>query len=267
MNVVVSQLAVYPVKSTRQISLTRCELDAFGFRGDRRWMVVTPEGRFITQRQRAEMVLINVANESLNIQLSAPDMPAINVSFPDETEAATRQVTVWDDEVMALDAGNTAADWLSRFLKIECRLVYMPDSTFRQVDRRYAPKGRQTGFADGFPLLLISEGSLDLLNQKLKTPVPMARFRPNLVVKGCEPHAEDLWRCIKVGDIDFEVVKPCTRCVIPSINTDTAEKDSELLKVLADYRRDEKSRVIFGMNLIHRNRGNINVGDSVTVIE
>ena len=263
----VSQLAMYPVKSARQISLPSCDLDRFGIKGDRRWMVVTPEGKFITQRQKAEMVLITVAINGEGIQLTAPEMAAFAVVMPQEGSADVRQVTVWDDEVRALDAGNVAAEWLSQFLKTECRLVYMPDTTFRQVDTRYAPEGQQTGFADGFPLLLISEGSLDLLNQNLETPVPMARFRPNLVVKGCEPHAEDQWKRIKVGEVEFAAVKPCTRCVIPSINTDTAEKNGELLKVLAGYRRDVKKRVVFGMNLIHLNQGVINLGDTVTVIE
>ncbi|WP_461534633.1 MOSC domain-containing protein [Spongorhabdus nitratireducens] len=262
-----SQLAVYPVKSTRQIALQQCELDAFGLRNDRRWMVVTPEGQFLTQRQLPQMVLIDVQLTDNGISLQAPDMSLLDVAVPVLNPAGTREVLVWNDTVEALDAGDRAAVWLSGFLQRDCRLVYMPDSTFRQVDPRYAETGQRTGFADGFPLLLISEASLEGLNSKLESPVPMARFRPNLVISGCEPHAEDSWKRIRIGEVEFSLAKPCTRCVIPSINTDTAEKDSRMLKVLAGYRRDERKRVIFGMNLIHSGLGSITVGDKVEVIE
>lgn len=167
---------------------------------------------------------------------------------------------------MALDCGDEAAAWLSRFLEMECRLVFFPEDEIRQVDPTYARSGDRTAFSDGFPVLLISQASLDDLNRRLKTPVAMRRFRPNLVVSGCEPFAEDGWKQIRVGEVTFRVVKPCSRCVIPNIDPDTAEKSAEPTRTLSGFRRRE-NKIFFGQNLIADGMGKLELGMPVEVLE
>jgi uncharacterized protein YcbX len=142
----------------------------------------------------------------------------------------------------------------------------MPDDSVRPVDPDYAGPGHRVGFADGFPFLLISEASLDDLNARLAHPLPMARFRPNLVVGGCEAFAEDRWRRIRIGDLVLDLVKPCSRCIIPTIDIATGERDAEPLRTLMTYRRHD-NRILFGQNLVHRGTGLLRRGMSVEVIE
>jgi uncharacterized protein YcbX len=174
--------------------------------------------------------------------------------------------TVWKDQCQAFDAGDAAANWLSKFLSVKCRLVYFPDGEFRQVDLKYANTGDKTAFSDGFPLLLISQESLDDLNHRLSVPIAMNRFRPNIVIKGCQPFAEDSWKEIRIGGIIFRLVKPCSRCVIPSINIETAEKEDEPLKTLISYRKRD-NKIFFGQNVIAEKKGQIEVGMPVEIIE
>ena len=260
----VSQLAIYPVKSLRQVSLDASEVDHFGLHNDRRWMVVDQNGNYITQRKVARMCLIDAFVIDDQLSLSAPGMSDISVAKP--TIDTILQVTVWDDQCNAFDCGGEIASWLSQFLQIECRLVFFPDNEIRIVDQTYAQENDRTAFSDGFPILLISEASLDDLNSKLDSPVSMARFRPNLVVKGCDAFAEDDWKLIKIGDLTMRVVKPCSRCVIPSIDIETAEKGSEPTRTLSSYRRRD-NKIFFGQNVIANGVGRIEVGMDVEILE
>jgi uncharacterized protein YcbX len=187
--------------------------------------------------------------------LTVPDVAASRVS-----------VTVWADTVDAADAGAEAAAWLSEFLGTDCRLVCFAREAVRPVDRVYAEASDQVGFADGFPFLLISQASLDDLNARLAQPVPMLRFRPNLVIGGSEPYAEDDWRRIRIGDLTFRVAKPCSRCIIPTIDPATARRGSEPLRTLMSYRRRD-NKVYFGQNLVHDAVGRLAVGMPVEVLE
>jgi uncharacterized protein YcbX len=181
--------------------------------------------------------------------------------------AAGREVGVWDDTVAAVDAGNEAAAWLSGTVGESARLVFMPAGTRRAVDNRYGAPGDQVSFADAYPYLLISRGSLDDLNARLAKPLPMDRFRPNLVVAGCAPYAEDKWRRIRIGPVVFRLVKPCTRCAVTTIDQATGAHDGpEPLRTLAGYRQGEGG-VRFGMNLIAEGDGEVRVGDEVVVVE
>ena len=164
-----------------------------------------------------------------------------------------------------LDAGEEVAQWFSEHLGQSCRLVYQGGDGRRGVDRQFSPAGTQVSLADGFPLLLISQASLDDLNRRLDRPVGMDRFRPNLVVSGCEPHAEDQWRQIRIGEMCFDLVKPCARCVIPSIDQDTAQRDSPINRVLASYRRRD-GQIFFGQNLLHQQQGALELGMPVEVL-
>ena len=273
-DIIVSELAIYPVKSLAQIQLQSSYVHKFGLHYDRRWMIVDNKGLFITQRQVSRMCIIQAslvftslaqsASVVTGIQLSAPEMDILDVLVPAGNNI--KQVTVWNDVCHALDCGDEAADWLSQFLQTDCRLVFFPDDEIRQVDLDYAKSGDKTAFSDGFPLLLISQASLDDLNKRLDTPVSMNRFRPNLVVSGCEPYAEDSWKKISIGDITFRIVKPCSRCSIPTINPQTSEKDPQVLKTLASYRRRDNN-IYFGQNVIANGEGQISTGISVKVLE
>ena len=262
-NISISGLSIYPVKSCRGISLTSSHLEAFGLQGDRRWMVVDENGVMLTQRKIAKMCLIQPEIIKTGLVLKTVNMDNLFVEIPSVTK--TVSVKVWEDQCQAYDAGNEAANWLSHVLSINCRLVYFPENEFRQVDLDYANKGDKTAFSDGFPLLLISQASLDDLNQRMQHPVEMNRFRPNIVVSGCEAFAEDTWKKIRIADITFRIVKPCSRCVIPSINIETAEKEDEPLKTLVSYRKRD-NKIFFGQNVISNSMGQIDVGMPVEII-
>ncbi|MDH3354374.1 MAG: MOSC domain-containing protein [Chromatiales bacterium] len=259
----VSGLSIYPVKSLGDSSLERAQIDRFGLRHDRRWMVVDDAGMMRTQRQLPQMTLIQSQVVDGALVLISPDGDLLNVKVPADSERLL--VTVWNDECRAIDCGDEAATWLSNILGDPSRLVYFPDDEMRQVDPNFANLGEQTAFSDGFPLLLISQPSLDDLNGRLDSPVTMRRFRPNLVIDGCEPYAEDGWQKLKIGGLILRIVKPCSRCVIPSIDLETGKKGAEPIKTLASYRmRDNK--IYFGQNVIVEGEGTIEVGMAVEVL-
>lgn len=261
----VTRLAIYPVKSLAGIALQEMTLGARGPAFDRHWLVADPHGQFITQRQRPRMCLIRTALQEGVLTLSAPGVAPLQLPAA-TAEGPRRSVTVWGDTVAACDAGDVAAQWLSDFLETPCRLFYMPRDGVRPVDPGYAEAGDQVGFADGFPLLLITEASLQAFNAELPEPIGFERFRPNVVVSGDAPYAEDAWRRLRIGTIEFVVAKPCARCVIPSIDPLTAKRQPVVSKALARTRRRD-NEVFFGQNLIHRGVGTIRVGDEVLVLE
>ncbi|MDT8451453.1 MAG: MOSC N-terminal beta barrel domain-containing protein [Gammaproteobacteria bacterium] len=267
-NLIISELAIYPVKSMRQTPLKKSEIDMGGLKHDRRWMVVDAKGVMLTQRKLARLCLIQpeLINPEIDcsLLLHAPDMPEIKVSVPDG--AAKRKVKVWRDEVNACDGGDEIAAWLSRFLDLQCRLVYFPDNEIRIVDQSYARPEDHTAFSDGFPILLTTQASLDDLNSRMNETITMVRFRPNIVISGSEAFAEDYWKILKVGDIFLRIVKPCSRCVIPSIDIASAERGSEPTKTLITYRKHD-NKIIFGQNVIADGHGIIEIGMQVEVVE
>lgn len=268
----VTELRIYPVKSLGGIGLTEMALAARGPRFDRHWVVTDRQGQFLTQREYPRMCLIGTALHADALELSAPAMPNLRLVMPRADVAQRSAVTVWRDTIDACDMGAEAAAWLSAYLGTACRLYYMPDDSVRTVDPAYARSGDQVGFADGFPLLLISAASLQAFNAQLSisgagapAAIGSKRFRPNIVVAGNAPYAEDAWRRLRIGAIEFDVAKPCSRCVIPSIDPLTAERQPIVSKTLARVRR-RGDAVYFGQNLIHRGVGVIKVGDEVTVL-
>lgn len=261
----VSGLTVYPVKSCAGLDAHSMRLDRFGPVGDRRWMLVDADNRFMSQRELAAMALIHASPEDTGLRLTH-QQDSLHVSLP-AADAPNRLVSVWSDSVRAQDGGEPAASWLSDILGQACRLVYMGDDCYRRVDGIYAREGETVSFADGFPLLLISQASLDDLNGRLSKPVPMNRFRPNLVVTGCEAYAEDSWCRIRIGDVEFDMAKACARCAMPSIDQDSGHKDSEILRVLAGYRRREDRQTYFGQNLLYTGGGDIALGQQLEVLE
>jgi uncharacterized protein YcbX len=261
---IVSSLSIYPVKSCREVAQNSSYVESFGLRNDRRWMVVDEQGVMITQRKISRMCLIQPELTANGLILNSSTMNPLSIDIPIHNKKCS--VKIWADQCQAFDAGDEAATWLSHILEKKCRLVYFPEDEIRQVDLAYANKGDKTAFSDGFPFLIISQGSLDDLNQRLSSPISMNRFRPNIVIDGCEPFAEDGWKKIRIGDIMFRIVKPCSRCVIPSINIDTAEREEEPIKTLLSYRKRD-NKIFFGQNVIANSNGPIEIGMSVEVIE
>lgn len=262
----VSELNFYPIKSCAGTALSTARVATRGIAHDREWLVVDESNNFITQRELAKMCLIKpeIAPDGSELKLSAPDAEIISVPVTDK--CGQRRVTVWSKSCKADDQGDVAAEWLSNYLGVSCRLVRMSDDFKRQVDQRYAKrKTDQVGFADDFPLLLISEESLQDLNSRIDEALPMNRFRPNIVVKGCEPFDEDKWNTVKIGNVLFDVVKPCARCVITTVDQLTADKGAEPLKALAKY-RNSRNRLLFGQNIVHHSEGQINLGDTLEIL-
>jgi uncharacterized protein YcbX len=261
----VSELYVYPIKSARGVALERAQLDTRGFQHDRRWMLVDDGGVFISQREAHALALVDVALSAGALTVSTPAMPSLRIPF--DASGPSLHCRIWRDEVTATATSPEADAWFSSYLERSCRLVHMPDDARRIVDRTYVAEERIVGFADAFPLLIIGQGSLNALNAKLiaqGTPaVTMRRFRPNIVVAETAPHEEDEWRRIRVGDVDVDVVKPCARCVITTVDVQTGVAGREPLRTLATYRK-RGSKVLFGQNAVHRQHGTIGVGDTVT---
>ena len=262
----VSQLYYHPIKSLGAVSTDVMSIDARGPVLDRRLMLVDDNGKFVTQRQSPYMALINVQHIGNQLVLAFKGAQFV-LDLPDfSLQTRSINTTVWGDEVVGQYAGETASKWISNCINKKVSLVYMSDSEYRQVDLEYAQPGVQTGFSDGFPFLLISQGSLDFLCEKVGYSFSMKRFRPNIVVSGCEPFAEDAWKKIRIGEIEFDLVKPCSRCVIPTINLDTAEKEKEVMQAMLAHRKIGKN-VFVGQNLIHKQQGHISMGMKVEVIE
>lgn len=267
---VITDLYIYPLKSARGIRVDSLSTDRMGPEDDRRWMLVDPRGKFITQRQFPKMALIDVLLSERCIEFSAPHMEAMRLPKSLAGEASNRAecspVQVWRDVCDALDCGNDAAQWFSDYLQTSCRLVKMPNTTFRYVDDEYASHQETVGFADGFPMLLISEASLTDLNERLSTPVPMLRFRPNVVVGGCGPFEEDHWQQLIAEDASvLKVVKPCARCVIPSIDIDSGEKEAEVLQALKTFRRRD-GIIYFGQNALCSEGKTYRVGERLKAV-
>ena len=263
----VSSLHVYPVKGLKGIDLAEARCTDCGIEHDRRWMVVDPQGTFLTQRVHPRMATIWTDLSDATLALAAPDMPALEV--PLRAPAGERmRVRVWRSMVDAAACGAEADRWLSDYLQVPCRLVYMPDDSERLCNADYAGPGKRVGFADGYSYLVVGEASLAELNRRLASrqhpALPMNRFRPNIVVAGSDPHAEDGYRDIRIGAAALRGVKPCGRCEVTTTDQSTGEvRGPEPLATLATYRESGEFGVMFGMNCVTVTPGTIRVGDAV----
>lgn len=261
MPITISQLYIYPVKSLAGIAIDSSKVDAMGLMHDRRWMLVSPTGDFLSQRKFPKMALIQPTFIDQQLILTSANQPDLIVATADTQH--TMQVTIWKDTVTAQRVGEQADKWLSKTLGTPCYLVYIPDNEIRQCDPEFAQQGEHTGFADGFPILILSTASLEDLNQRLDQPVTMKHFRPNIVVEGCYAFAEDDWDTFSIGDVAMRGVKPCSRCILTTVNPATGERNSmEPLQTLMSYRK-QGNNVNFGQNVIHSTTGNIQIGDRV----
>lgn len=265
----VSRLFVYPIKSCRGIAVDSAGLAPRGLAFDRRYMLVDAAGRFLTQRRHPQMALIEVSFADDGFVVTAPGRPPLGLPAALESRLDNVcKVKVWSDTVEATLAGEDANLWFSETLGFACGLVYLADDQHRPVQNEAARFDDEVSFADGAPLLLVSEASLDELNARLERPVGIERFRPNLVVDGCEAHAEDGWRSIAIGAARLDVAWPCSRCVLTTIDPATGERDpdNEPMTTLMRYRRHDRS-VYFGQNLIPRALGTLRVGAECAIEE
>lgn len=263
--ITVSSLIYYPIKACRGFEVDSSNIERMGLEHDRRMMVVTPEGEFLTQREFPKLALVKPDLQGDILTLSAPDFDSIQL--PIRTTGFSWHVNIWKSkDVQAIDQGEEAVEWFSDWLGTSVRLVHVAEGLQRTLDPQYTVnEDDHTGFADGFPILLISEESLGDLNSRLEKPLPMNRFRPNIVVKGCDPFAEDTWNQIQIGDVTLAIVKPCARCEVTTIDKDTLERSKEPLKTLGKYRKHALG-AIFGQNVIPLNGGRLRLGMNVELL-
>ena len=265
MSITVSSLIYYPIKACRGFEVESANVERMGFQDDRRMMVVTPEGDQVTQRENSKLAWVLPTLKDGMLALSAPNFDSIQVNI--QKTGVTQPVNIWKNKgVQAIDQGDESAQWFSDWLGESVRLVHIADGIQRRLNPEYAVNtDDHTGFADGYPILIASEESLQDLNMRLEIPVPMNRFRPNLVIKGCEAYAEDTWNKIKIGDVELAIVKPCDRCVVTTIDKETLIQSKEPLKTLAVYRKHPLG-AIFGQNIIPLNEGRLQLGMNVEVL-
>jgi uncharacterized protein len=262
-----SEINIYPVKSLGGISLNEAEVTDRGLKYDRRWMIVNNEEKFLTQRTNPELALLKtkISHNKLILSHKAKDISPLVIPINSKITETTI-VNIWNDLVSALLVGKYADEWLSDVLGSKCKMVFMPEETERFVDRSYASQNEIVSFADAFPFLIIGQSSLDDLNSRLQEKLPMNRFRPNFVFNAGKPFEEDNWKKFKIGEVIFEAVKPCSRCVTTTIDQENAAKSDEPLKTLSSYRM-VNNKVTFGMNLIHEGTGILRIGDEIEILE
>lgn len=270
---VLRSIHVHPLKTVQGHAPHEAVVEPWGLAGDRRWVLVDSTHKIVTQRPHPRLAL--AAAEPLpggGIRMSAPGRKPLTVEVP--APVATTTIEVWKDKVEAVAADDAAHAWWSAYLETDIRLFHLDDpATRRPIDPRYAKPGETVSFADGYPLLLTTLSSLDALNSLIaqgdhadEGPLPMNRFRPNVVVAGTAPWAEDDWSRIAIGDVTFRIAKKSGRCVVTTTNQETAERGKEPLRTLARHRRFG-DQLCFGTNLVPESTGPVRIGDPVTILE
>ncbi|MCP8688651.1 MOSC domain-containing protein [Marinobacterium sedimentorum] len=260
-----SDLHIYPIKSTAGLRLERAFVEREGLAFDRRFILTDSRGRFLTARKHPALLRVRATPCVEGLILSATGCADMRLSY---SQFSTRYqpVQVWDDEVQGQQCSEAADRWFSDYLGMPCQLLY-----FGSASRRVTALNPDApvAFADGYPLLLIGQGSLQDLAHRCETPLSMGQFRPNLVIADSEPYAEDHWKRIRIGSLELEFVKPCSRCVMVNLDSQTAlaNPQQQPLRTLAKYRRGEKGQVLFGQNLVPMNEAVLEVGMEVEILE
>lgn len=258
----ISEIWIYPIKSLGGISVRSAVVRPKGLAWDRRWMLVDESNQFMTQRNLPQMALFKLTLADGRVQVTHRNE---SVSFPVTGDCSTLfEAAIWDDRVMVGEVSREVSQWFSEQLAMRCRLVSFPEENARPVDPKYRVAEDQVSLADGYPLLIIGQSSLDDLNMRLREPVLMNRFRPNLVFTGGAPYEEDEWKNFSAGTNRFAAVKRCARCVLTTVDPSTGEKGTEPLATLSKYRRVD-SKVLFGQNLIALNYNEVSVGDKIVL--
>lgn len=278
---IVSELYVYPIKSCQGIKLTQAEVISKGFLWDREMMVISKRGKFLTQRQFPQLAKAQIKLEGDRIALSTADNSLPTLIFTPSFEGTEVAVEIWRDHAIAIDQGDEVAAWFHRLLELapdkKCRLVRQSPTQIREVRHKLSFKTENpVSFADGYPFLLTATASLADLNRRIAETyqeaaplIPMNHFRPNIVVETATAFEEDNWKVIKLGDLQFAVVKPCSRCIITTIDQQKGTKNQlkEPLRTLGSFRQFGDRGVMFGENMVPYGEGILKVGDKLEIIE
>ena len=259
MALTVSELWIYPIKSLGGIAISQAAVLPKGIAFDRRWMLVDADNKFMTQRLQHRMALFSLSHApggfTIKYHKEQIFLPAVSQSNP-------FAAVIWNDTVEVMEVSDEHNQWFSRILGITCKLVRFPENNSRPVEAGYVINNEQVSLADAYPLLIVGQNSLDDLNSRMKIPLPMNRFRPNIVFTGGEPYEEDKWHHFSIGEARFAGVKPCARCAITTIDQQTAQAGKEPLATLATYRQ-KNNKVLFGQNLLVTEAGEIKIGDRI----
>lgn len=257
-----SEIYVYPIKSLGGIGVDSAFAEARGLKYDRRYLLVDENNIFMTQRDFPQLALLKLSFSENGFEVfNTQDSSRLIIPLESDSNKNIT-VTIWDDVCKTVLLGDYFDDWFSNMIGKKCSLVYMPDDEKRIVEKKYINDEHIVSFADAYPFLIIGQSSLNDLNERLDLPIPMNRFRPNFVFSGGNPFEEDNWKEFRIGNVNFKAVKPCARCVITTTNQDTAERSNEPLKTLSTYRKLD-NKVMFGMNVVCFNNGNVSVGDKI----
>ena len=263
-----SEIYIYPIKSLGGIRLEKSNITTRGLENDRRFMLVDENGQFLSQREYPQLAIFQTEIESDFLKITDKKTGQnLKVSLSPNSKISSLSVTIWDDETTAIEVSQEASEWFTQTLGISARLVFMHDESQRKIESNYALIGDEiTSFSDGYPILIAGQSSLDDLNHRLENPVNINRFRPNFVFTNGEPFEEDAWHEFNIGNVRFFGVKPCSRCIMTTIDQETGEKKGkEPLLTLNKYRK-AGNRILFGQNVIISQLGTVSVGDDVTVL-
>jgi uncharacterized protein YcbX len=261
-----TEINIFPVKSLSGYSVKSAVVTDRGLKYDRRWMLIDENGKFITQRSMGNMALLRTEVKGEEVELSSKvSNEKISFSVNQKTDKNIEAV-IWNDIVNTNQVSELIDEWLSDTLNIKCSLVYMPEDSKRVVDNKYSLNKDITSLSDGFPFLVIGEESLNDLNSRLTKKISMNRFRTNFVFSGGNPFDEDKWKKIQIGNIFYYPIKPCSRCVVTTIDPETGYKENEPLATLSSFRK-ENNKINFGQNMLHSGIGEINIGAEIKVLE
>ncbi|TRX53135.1 MOSC domain-containing protein [Thalassomonas sp. M1454] len=260
----ISALSIYPIKSTSGIQLSTSMVKERGLEFDRSFVITDLQGKFITGRTKAKLVLVNLQRIANGYLVTAPKMDDLVINFADFSKQH-HSVQVWNDSILAQHCSVNIDEWFSKYLNTQCQLHYFGNEAQRYI----SGFEQQVSFADGYPILLISQASLDDLNSKSTSHTEMAQFRPNIVIQDCSAFAEDNWSKIKIGEVEFILPKHCSRCIFTTVDAHNGKRhaNKEPLATLEKYRLADDGEIYFGQNLIPLNHGKIQIGDKVEVLE
>ncbi|MEM9508833.1 MAG: MOSC N-terminal beta barrel domain-containing protein [Cyanobacteria bacterium P01_E01_bin.35] len=278
---IVSELCVYPLKSAQGITLRQAQVTTKGFLWDRELMLVSGSGKFITQRQFPQLAQVQIAIDEQNITLRSVNNLIPPLTFVSRLNDSLTEVEIWRDHILAVDQGDLVAQWFHQLLNLPsdkvCRLVRQSPEHIRLLAKKYPnDEDRPLGFADNSPVMLTASASLAELNQRIveihqqqSQAIPMNRFRANVVIDTTEPFIEDSWSLIQIGEVQFKMLRPCSRCIITTVDQQQGEKNKlkEPLNTLGTFRQLSERGVMFGVNMIPQNEGTISSGDRLQVLQ